>query len=163
MKPYIDNLARASGRSVGYSARKPGHSTATGSNVWLSYHAWTTVEAPFDVIDEWKPVEMIYDDGKVVDLEEMRKKFKRLAGQWRRETMHASSITELALHPAYQQIVGLGPAAVGMIIAELRREPDHWFWALNAITGEDPVPDDARGDLAAMTRAWLEWAERRPV
>jgi hypothetical protein len=28
---------------------------------------------------------------------------------------------------------------------------------LNAITGENPIPDDAAGDIDRMTAAWLEW------
>ena len=39
--------------------------------------------------------------------------------------------------------------------SELRREPDHWFWALIAITGEDPVAPKDRGKLQEMTDAWL--------
>ena len=29
---------------------------------------------------------------------------------------------------------------VPLILAELEHEPDQWFWALEAITDEDPVP-----------------------
>jgi hypothetical protein len=59
------------------------------------------------------------------------------------------------MHPAYQQIIGLGPAGVPLLLRELEREPDHWFWALRAITGEDPVPEEARGRLREMAAAWL--------
>ena len=41
---------------------------------------------------------------------------------------------------------------------ELRREPDHWFVALKRITGADPVPAEARGDLDRMAEAWLNWS-----
>jgi hypothetical protein len=65
------------------------------------------------------------------------------------------------MHPAYQQIIGLGPKAVPLIVRSLRNEPDHWFWALKAITGEDPVAVDDRGDLRRMTESWLAWAAAR--
>jgi hypothetical protein len=85
--------------------------------------------------------------------------FEALARQWRSDTRFASSTTEIAMHPAYQRIIGLGPAAVPFILAELRREPGPWFWALAAITGADPVPQADRGKLDSMTQAWLAWGE----
>jgi hypothetical protein len=87
-------------------------------------------------------------------------RFSCLAAKWREETAFCSSLIEMATHPAYQQIIGMGRAAVPCILRELAREPDHWFWALKAITGEDPVPEKWRGDLKKMTEAWLEWGAR---
>lgn len=83
--------------------------------------------------------------------------FRRLADEWREATRYESSTTALATHPAYQRIIGLGPAVVPLILSELDREPNHWFWALRAITGEDPVAASDRGRLAAMAAAWLAW------
>jgi CheY-like chemotaxis protein len=85
-------------------------------------------------------------------------RFRLLAVRWRMETRYLSSITESVIHPSYQAIVGMGQAAIPFIIASLRDKPDWWFWALKAITGDDPVPAVARGNLQAMTDAWLEWA-----
>lgn len=61
------------------------------------------------------------------------------------------------MHPAYQRIIGLGPAVIPLILADLARQPDHWFWALKALTGEDPVSPGDRGKMAAMSEAWLRW------
>lgn len=33
-------------------------------------------------------------------------------------------------------------------------DPDHWFWALEMITGADPVPVEAYGDTVQMAQAW---------
>lgn len=66
--------------------------------------------------------------------------------------------------PSYQRIVAMGARAVPLILSEMEREgdePDQWFWALHAITGADPVPFDARGDVVQMAEAWLEWGRRR--
>ena len=87
--------------------------------------------------------------------------FADLAETWRRETAVISSSTEIAMHPAYQQIIGMGWAVVPLILQELRREPDHWFWALEAITGEDHVPPEAAGKVRAMAQAWVDWGIRR--
>jgi hypothetical protein len=85
-------------------------------------------------------------------------RFRELARQWKEATLLMSSITEMATHPAYQQIIGMGRAALPWIFAELQREPDQWFWALKAITGADPVVDADRGKVQLMTEAWLNWA-----
>jgi hypothetical protein len=92
---------------------------------------------------------------------ELTSRFRELSDQWKAETAFLSSSTDIAMHPAYQQIVGLGSAAVPLILHELEREPGHWFWALRAITGEDPVPASDRGRVKAMAAAWLEWGRRR--
>ena len=44
---------------------------------------------------------------------------------------------------------------------ELEREPDHWFWALEAITGESPVPESDAGDIEASALAWVEWGREK--
>lgn len=87
--------------------------------------------------------------------------FRGLAERWRRETGLLSSIEEKVLHPAYQQIVGMGPEAIPLILRELQRRPGHWFWALNAITRDNPVDSKDAGNVRKMTEAWLRWGEER--
>lgn len=90
-----------------------------------------------------------------------RERFNRLAAAWRKDVRFLSDTNEICTHPAYQEIIGMGVLALPFIFAELGREPADWFWALKAITGEDPVLDDHRGDLHLMTKAWLDWADTR--
>jgi hypothetical protein len=87
--------------------------------------------------------------------------FHSLAEQWRRETGMLSSVPKMAMHPAYQRIIGMGERAIAPIMQELQWRPDHWFWALNAITGENPVPQESAGNLRQMAQAWIEWGRRR--
>jgi hypothetical protein len=87
--------------------------------------------------------------------------FQSLKENWKNTRGPTSSITQLVLHASYQRIIGLGLEVVPHILAELSKETDHWFWALKSITGEDPVPDDAGGDLSRMTTAWLDWGRDR--
>lgn len=94
---------------------------------------------------------------------EIRKRFQDLARQWREETCLISSTTDMAMHPAYQQIIGMGQEALSLIFEEMRRQPGHWFWALQAITGENPVPTSERGQVPKMTQAWLEWARQHGI
>ena len=68
----------------------------------------------------------------------------------------------MAMCDAYQKIIGMGPAVIPLIIAQMRSEadePDQWFWALQVLTGADPVADEDRGDFVKMSQAWIDWAE----
>lgn len=84
-------------------------------------------------------------------------RFLKLKEEWEAGTAHLSSITEIAMHPAYQQIIGMGLIAMPFILNEMKKKPGHWFWALKSITGEDPVPPEQRGRIKQMTETWLRW------
>jgi hypothetical protein len=88
-------------------------------------------------------------------------RFKKLTTAWKADVRFLSDTNEICTHSAYQEIIGMGVLALPFIFAELEREPDSWFWALKAITGQDPVPEVQRGNLEQMTKAWLDWAEDR--
>jgi hypothetical protein len=64
-------------------------------------------------------------------------------------------------HPAYRQIIGLGPAVLPLLLRDLAESHRFWFPALNAITGENPIPDDAAGDVSRMANAWIIWGRER--
>lgn len=96
-------------------------------------------------------------------LESCEQRFQRLVSEWRAARGPVSTVARMAMHPSYQQIIGMGERALPLIFGELQREPDHWFWALGAITGEDPVPATARGRLNEMARAWLRWAAEHGI
>jgi hypothetical protein len=68
-----------------------------------------------------------------------------------------ANAAQMAMLRPYQQIIGMGWEAVPLILEELRREPDQWFWALEAITDENPVPPEAAGKVRQMAQAWLAW------
>ena len=84
-------------------------------------------------------------------------RFSMLRAEWEADTAHLSSVTEIAMHPAYQQIIGMGPIAIPLILSAMKKKPDHWFWALRSITGEDPILNENRGQIPQMTKAWLYW------
>jgi len=60
----------------------------------------------------------------------------------------------------YQQIIGMGEAVVPLLLEELQREPDQWFWALEAITQENPVPPESAGKVRPTAEAWAAWGKR---
>jgi hypothetical protein len=89
-------------------------------------------------------------------------RFQNLVKQWRDERGARSSITDSAMLPAYQKIIGMGHSAVPLILGQLKSEgdqPDQWFWALMAITGQNPVKSEDQGNFREMARAWIQWGE----
>jgi hypothetical protein len=89
--------------------------------------------------------------------EMLAERFQRLAAAWRVETAFLSSSTRMAEHPAYQEIIQMGPPVVPLILADLAQKPDHWFSALRTITGANPVDPGDSGRLDVMAEAWLRW------
>lgn len=127
----------------------------------LRYVVWGELErqppiAPDIEVDEEE--EANADHNRDVALKQT---FDELAENWHRETDHLSSINDIALNFNYQRIIGMGPMVVPLILGELRKRGGHWFWALRAISGEDPVDAKDRGNYAKMTEAWLNWSRNR--
>src|SRR5687768_8163976 len=91
--------------------------------------------------------------------ESTEEQFRRLSADWQRETAHLSSSTDRHNHPAYQEIIALGPAALPYLLRDLEVNDTHWFSALRTITGANPIPASAAGDVPKMASAWLEWAK----
>jgi hypothetical protein len=83
--------------------------------------------------------------------------FNALANEWKAATTFLSSTTTMTTHPAYLAIIALGPAVVPLLLADLKENHVHWFEALRAITGDNPVPRENWGNIPAMTTAWLAW------
>src|SRR5437868_5714577 len=92
---------------------------------------------------------------------DIRSRFQRLAADWKQRSRYLSNTAQMAMLAPYQRIIGMGTDAVPLILQELQREPDQWFWALEAITDEDPVPPEAKGKVAQMAQAWIEWGKQR--
>lgn len=90
----------------------------------------------------------------------IEQRFDDLAEQWRRETRGMSTMIHKAMNSHYLDIIGMGPAAIPLILRDLEREPDHWFVALQHVTGRDPVPKEDRGNIEKMAAAWIEWGHR---
>lgn len=131
-------------------------------------HAWRTPSrnspipsaAPHDALPPDAPVALMFPPEKSPD-PEVALRFEALAQRWREDTEFHSAASALFMHPAYQEIIGLGPAVLPLILADLRESRDHWFWALRAITGENPVPADERGKVERMAERWLDWGHAR--
>lgn len=92
---------------------------------------------------------------------DLRARFDQLVAHWKAESLYLSNSARMARLESYQEIIAFGAAAVPLILAELQRQPDHWFKALETITGEDPVPSEARGKVGEMADAWIAWGKQQ--
>lgn len=86
--------------------------------------------------------------------------FVGLAAKWKAVNKFTSSVSRMIVDPSYHEIIRMGDVATPLLLAELEHEPDHWFAALEAITGANPVSKDAAGNIDKMANAWLRWGKR---
>ena len=56
--------------------------------------------------------------------ESVELKFHRLADLWRTETAYVSSTSDLVDHPAFQEIVAMGPAVTPLLLRNWNIAPD---------------------------------------
>jgi len=52
----------------------------------------------------------------------------------------------------------MGKEGLPFLFRELAKQPDHWLAALSAITGVDPVPENASFNEAV--EIWLSWGRQ---
>lgn len=83
-------------------------------------------------------------------------RFHRLRREWIRETDKFSRLTDIVMHPAYQQIIAIGPEAIPLILQSLENEVDHWFWALKMLNKGVDVAEGAE-TMPAAAATWLKW------
>ena len=87
--------------------------------------------------------------------------FVELANNWDEETMYISSCSVINSCPSYLRIISYGTQALPFIFEDLKtRRHRHWFAALKAITGIDPIPTGMWGKIAGMTEVWIEWLDQ---
>jgi len=90
-----------------------------------------------------------------------KQSFQALTREWKGETGPLSSPTRIAMHPAYQRIIGMGESAVPFILEDLALHGGDWYWALHAITGGSPVPPNVRHTSREVRDIWLRWGRER--
>ena len=90
--------------------------------------------------------------------ESVEERFQRLSNEWKHDTGHLSTMSQIVAHPSYLGIVAMGKPAIALILKDMQIEPNHWFSALYSIAGEGPhIPAHDRGDMRKISKAWLEW------
>ncbi len=87
----------------------------------------------------------------------IRDQFEQLFQTWKSETALFSSASAIISHQAYQKIIKMGEQVLPFMLIKLQNDPQHLFYALFQITGENPVPLAHAGNLKEMTADWLNW------
>lgn len=163
-KPRSQTTFRDEERHPRWSSSKFGHyaTKLTDGARTVVAHGTTPEESQERASRVWdareRQIAEVADRG--VD-EDLAVAFEELAQTWASETAHISSPLKLIEHPAYRQIVGLGAAVLPLLLRDLSESHRFWFPALSAITGENPIPEDAAGNVTRMTEAWLAWGRER--
>lgn len=83
--------------------------------------------------------------------------FSCLLQEWNRDTMASSSPTQWWFHPAYQEILGMGPAALPLIMMEFEKNPARWTYALKNLARKDAA--EGAKDVDEMKAAWRRWSK----
>ena len=91
----------------------------------------------------------------------LRERFNALADEWVTATRLSSSVTETCMHPAYQQIIGLGPDVLPLILEDVVAGELHWGWALRALIGQDAAA--GAETLCAARDAWIRWGRSNGI
>jgi hypothetical protein len=86
--------------------------------------------------------------------------FQNLADSWYKQTGMYSSVLKKTQHPIYRNIVMMGKSAIPLILREMQRRPGFWFYALQEITGEDPVSPLNRKKVSSAQEDWLNWGKK---
>jgi hypothetical protein len=89
---------------------------------------------------------------------ELEKEFHKLVKQWKEETFALSSLTKMYEHPAYQRIIAMGTPAIPLVLIEMQKTQDSWFYALKVMAGEDVSAGIKNFEEAKA--AWLEWGRK---
>jgi hypothetical protein len=91
--------------------------------------------------------------------ETLEDRFRRLSSVWHKETAYLSSMTEASSHPAYQEIIRLGPDVIPLLLRDLQAHHTHWFAALHVLTGADPIAPSSAGNVPKMVDVWMGGAK----
>jgi hypothetical protein len=91
--------------------------------------------------------------------QQLKKRFDFYNSIWKNETIFSSSISEITNNSAYRSIIGLGQEVLPFIIDDLKTNDNHWFYALEALTGQNPIKENHKGIVPLMKNDWIEWAK----
>jgi hypothetical protein len=91
--------------------------------------------------------------------EKVEQHVRCLLATWREQTGFLSSSTALVSHPAYRELISIGPAALPFLFRDMEQTLDGQLSsALVAITGAQPVPSEDGGKIKNVAERWLAWA-----
>jgi len=99
--------------------------------------------------------------GANMDYAELEDRFLYHYGMWCKETACLSSTTKIVENFHYKEIISMGVAVIPLIVKEMRKEPNHWFHAIDSILGvKVPIPKEMAGKVQELTDHYLKWLEK---
>jgi hypothetical protein len=134
------------------------------------YADWCRVKAPDRIIlDSSLVVSDVVTSAfeHVKDAEDVKRtvenEFNRLAREWSAAVGNISSLTAMAEHPKYREIIDLGWDVVPFLLHDLQRNRRFWFPALTKITTIQPYDPRDTGNSKRMIDAWIEWGKKKQL
>ncbi len=93
----------------------------------------------------------------------IKKDFDILTSVWEQETLFSSNFSEIINNSAYRSIISLGEDVIPFIIEDLKHDDKLWFYALELLTGQNPIKENHRGIIPLMKQDWIDWAYKNDI
>src|SRR5947209_27453 len=90
----------------------------------------------------------------------IKSRIEALASEWGEhchQTWFSSNLSHYLDHPAYRELVALGPEAVPIIMDHYRRDDLPWEFVLQEITGVRMIDDLSAYNPTEVRQRWLDW------
>lgn len=100
---------------------------------------------------------------KSQDAIDVAKEFRRLTKQMEGRLGPTSRLREWLFSEEYVAIVGLGPRVVPHLLVDLRKHVRPWFFALRALTRQDPTVGVSPGNFEELARHWVAWGVEQEI
>lgn len=85
--------------------------------------------------------------------------FESLKEDWLAGIRFDSGYHNLVNHPSYLKIISMGEIIIPILVRDMINNRIPWFYALEDITGEDPIREESIGRLDELIQDWTDWAE----
>jgi hypothetical protein len=92
--------------------------------------------------------------------ETLQQRFDRLVQSWVEDVRFTNSMNRVLSSEPLRQIISLGEPVIPLIFEDLAKSRRHWFYALHVLTGADPAPKSAAGNMEKLRASWLKWGEK---
>jgi len=125
------------------------------------YTDWCRLKTADRIVVDSSVVSAI-EQVKAVD-RTVENRFHRLAEEWSASVGNVSSLTAMAEHPKYREIIDLGWDVVLHLLHDLQQNHRFWFPALTEITTIQPYDPRDAGNSKRMIDAWIKWGKRKQL
>ena len=91
----------------------------------------------------------------------LKENFNSIKEMWWSETKNISIPSEKYKNKYYQEIINFGKNIIPYLLEDLDTPNGDWIYALNKITGENPVKSENIGQFHKMKQDWINWSKNR--